>query len=77
MTKSKAARGYPWTTACCCSARETPLQEVGELANLVRERLNGNVAYYNINTHLNPTNVCVYRCTFCAFRADLATPRAT
>jgi len=48
-----------------------PLQEVGELANIVRERLNGNRAYYNINTHLNPTNVCVYRCTFCAFRSDL------
>jgi aminodeoxyfutalosine synthase len=50
---------------------EAPLAEVGELANLVRERKNGNAAYYNINTHLNPTNVCVYRCTFCAFRADL------
>jgi aminodeoxyfutalosine synthase len=49
----------------------TPLHEVGELANLVRERKNGNRAYYNINTHLNATNVCVYRCTFCAFRSDL------
>ncbi|MEO2008613.1 MAG: aminofutalosine synthase MqnE [Pirellulaceae bacterium] len=49
----------------------TPLQEIGELANLVRERINGNAGYYNINTHLNPTNVCVYRCNFCAFRADL------
>jgi aminodeoxyfutalosine synthase len=44
---------------------------LGELANLVRERKNGNFTYYNVNTHLNPTNVCVYRCTFCAFRADL------
>jgi aminodeoxyfutalosine synthase len=49
----------------------TPLHEVGALANVVRERKSGNVAYYNINTHLNPTNVCVYRCTFCAFRSDL------
>ena len=49
----------------------TPLHEVGLLANILRERVNGNKAYYNINTHLNPTNVCVYRCTFCAFRADL------
>src|SRR3954467_10077591 len=53
----------------------TPLQEVGELANFVRERKNGNFAYYNINTHLNPTNVCVYRCTFCAFRSDLRDPK--
>jgi aminodeoxyfutalosine synthase len=44
---------------------------LGELANIVRERKNGNVTYYNVNTHLNPTNVCVYRCSFCSFRADL------
>ena len=54
---------------------DVPLNELGALANLVRERVNGNAAYYNINTHLNPTNICVYRCTFCAFRADLREPR--
>ncbi len=48
---------------------------LGELANFVREKKNGNFAYYNVNTHLNPTNVCVYRCTFCAFRADLKSER--
>ena len=53
----------------------TPLHEVGQLANLVRERINGNRAFYNINAHLNPTNVCVYRCTFCAFRSDLRDPK--
>jgi len=52
-----------------------PLNEVGVLANLVRERKNGHYTYYNINTHLNPTNVCVYRCTFCAFRSDLRDPK--
>jgi aminodeoxyfutalosine synthase len=50
---------------------EADLFTLGELANLVRERKNGHFTYYNVNTHLNPTNVCVYRCTFCAFRADL------
>ena len=49
---------------------------LGRLANTIRERKNGNNAYYNINVHLNPTNVCVYRCTFCAFRADLKAPKA-
>ncbi len=44
---------------------------LGELANTIRERKNGNITYYNVNQHLNPTNVCVYRCTFCSFRADL------
>lgn len=52
------------------------LLAIGELANTVRERLNGNACYYNVNTHLNPTNVCVYRCKFCAFRSDLRGPRA-
>ena len=54
---------------------ETPLNEIAGLANLVRERRHGHAAFYNINTHLNPTNVCVYRCVFCAFRADLRDPK--
>jgi aminodeoxyfutalosine synthase len=52
------------------------LLETAQLANIVRERKNGDYAYYNVNTHLNPTNVCVYRCKFCAFRADLKAPKA-
>ncbi|MDA1016245.1 MAG: aminofutalosine synthase MqnE [Planctomycetota bacterium] len=44
---------------------------LGQLANFVRERKNGNYTFYNTNIHLNPTNVCVYRCRFCAFRSDL------
>jgi aminodeoxyfutalosine synthase len=51
--------------------RDANVLELGRLANAVRERKNGNYAFYNTNVHLNPTNVCVYRCTFCAFRSDL------
>jgi aminodeoxyfutalosine synthase len=47
------------------------LMTLGALAHQVRVRRHGNLAYYNTNVHLNPTNVCVYRCTFCAFRSDL------
>ena len=49
---------------------------LGSMANTVRERYNGNFGYYNVNTHINPTNVCVYTCDFCAFRADLNSERA-
>jgi aminodeoxyfutalosine synthase len=49
---------------------------LGEMANFVREKRHGNVAYYNVNQHLNPTNVCVYRCQFCSFRSDLKSDRA-
>lgn len=55
---------------------QTDLFTLGRLANLVRERKNGNLAFYNTNIHLNPTNVCVYRCRFCAFRADLRDEKA-
>ncbi len=40
---------------------------VGQLANLVRERLHGRNAYFNINRHINYTNYCVLRCKFCSF----------
>jgi aminodeoxyfutalosine synthase len=40
---------------------------VGWLANHVRERLHGNIAYFNVNRHINPTNVCVAACRLCAF----------
>src|SRR6516164_7861380 len=49
---------------------------LGSMADLVRERYNANFGYYNVNTHINPTNVCVYTCDFCAFRADLDEPKA-
>jgi aminodeoxyfutalosine synthase len=40
---------------------------VGWLANFVRERLHGDVTYFNVNRHINPTNVCVAACKLCAF----------
>lgn len=51
--------------------RHADLLTLGTLADEVRRKRHGNIAYYNTNVHLNPTNVCVYRCTFCAFRSDL------
>jgi len=48
---------------------ETPdLHTVCGLADLVRRRLHGDVAYYNVNRHINYSNVCALRCSFCAFR---------
>jgi len=40
---------------------------VGWLANYVRERMHGDVTYFNVNRHINPTNVCVAACKLCAF----------
>jgi aminodeoxyfutalosine synthase len=43
------------------------LHGIGRLANLVRQRLHGNVAYFNRNRHINYTNVCALSCKFCSF----------
>jgi aminodeoxyfutalosine synthase len=46
---------------------EPDLMAVGALANRVRERLHGDRTYFNVNMHLNATNVCVADCKFCSF----------
>jgi aminodeoxyfutalosine synthase len=56
---------------------KTPdLLAVGWLANYIREKRHGNVAYYNVNRHINPTNVCVAHCKLCAFGRDPGAPGA-
>ncbi len=47
--------------------RTPDLLGLGWLANRVRERLHGAKTYYNINRHINYSNICVTRCKFCAF----------
>src|ERR1700740_2749887 len=49
---------------------------VGWLANLVRERMHGDKAYFNVNRHINPTNVCVAACRLCAFGRKKDAPGA-
>ncbi len=56
--------------------RTHDLLAVGWLANYVREKRHGNVCYYNINRHINPTNVCVAHCRLCAFGRDPDAPGA-
>ena len=40
---------------------------VGRLANNISEKKNGKNAYFIVNRHINPTNICINRCKFCAF----------
>ncbi|RUM59929.1 MAG: aminofutalosine synthase MqnE [Persephonella sp.] len=50
---------------------------IGSLANYVNEKKNGKYAYFVINRQLNPTNVCVLDCKFCAFATiDKNDPKA-
>jgi aminodeoxyfutalosine synthase len=56
--------------------RSPDLLGVGWLANHVREKRHGNITYYNVNRHINPTNVCVAHCKLCAFGRDPNAPGA-
>ena len=47
--------------------RSSDLLALGFMANIVRERLHGDVTYFNVNRHINPTDVCVASCRLCAF----------
>jgi aminodeoxyfutalosine synthase len=47
--------------------RTGDLLALGWLANRVREQRHGNACYFNVNRHINPTNVCVAHCRLCAF----------
>ena len=56
--------------------RSPDLLAVGWLANHEREKRHGNVTYFNVNRHINPTNVCVAHCKLCAFGRDPKAPGA-
>ena len=47
--------------------RSHDILALGWLANHVREAMHGNICYFNVNRHINPTNVCVAACRLCAF----------
>jgi aminodeoxyfutalosine synthase len=49
---------------------------VGYLANIVRERLNGDNAYFIYNQHINYSNICTNLCKFCAFGKDKSSDKA-
>ena len=52
---------------CLRLYRSPDLAAIGAMANLVRERKNGNAAYYILNRHINYSNICILDCDFCAF----------
>ncbi len=47
---------------------------LGELADRKRKELYGNKTYFNINRHINPTNICKDICKFCAYSASRKNP---
>ena len=56
--------------------RSSDILALGYMANLVRERLHGDITYFNVNRHINPTDVCVASCRLCAFGKRAKDPHA-
>lgn len=56
------------------SLYEMDFFELGALANKVRENMHGKKTYFNINRHINPTNICADVCKFCAYAANRKNP---
>ncbi len=73
--KWRRASGFPLTTAWRSTARPTSSRSA-IMANLVRERMHGDVTYFNVNRHINPTDVCVASCRLCAFGKQKRDPKA-
>ncbi len=46
---------------------EGSLGFTGSLANYIREKKHGDNTYFNRNFHIEPTNICLYTCTFCSY----------
>lgn len=61
---------------CLLLYRSNDLIGLGEIANIIRERKNGNRTYYNLNRHLNYSNVCYVECKFCEFGQPKSSPKS-
>jgi aminodeoxyfutalosine synthase len=56
--------------------RSTDINALGLIANIIRERKNGNRATYILNRYINYSNICILSCQFCAFGARKRDPHA-
>lgn len=56
--------------------RTRDILSVGEMADAVNRRKNGDRVYFIVNRHINPSNICVNRCRFCAFSKTQGEPLA-
>jgi aminodeoxyfutalosine synthase len=56
--------------------RSNDILALGHMANRVRERLHGDTTYFNVNRHINPTDVCVASCRLCAFGKKARDPHS-
>ena len=56
--------------------KKADLASLGLLAGIVRRRHNDNLAYFNRNFHIEPTNKCIYNCRFCSYHKPEGDPES-
>jgi aminodeoxyfutalosine synthase len=56
--------------------KNADLPSLGLLAGVVRRRHNANLAYFNRNFHIEPTNKCIYNCRFCSYHKPEGDPES-
>lgn len=77
VVEEKVAHGERLSAADGIALFESPdLLRIGRLADQVRRRMVGDDVYFVVNRHINYTNVCRNRCSFCAFSRDEGEPGA-
>ena len=52
------------------------LDSIGSIANIIKQSRFGDRAFFNVNVHINQTNICTLACKFCAFRRGRRAPDA-
>ncbi len=55
---------------------EAPLALLGVLAVERKRKASGDAVFYNRNIHIEPTNICIFRCRFCSYRREEGAPEA-
>ncbi len=56
--------------------REAPLWLLSQLATLRKREVSGDMVFYNHNFHIEPTNICRFKCRFCSYRREAHSPEA-
>jgi len=67
-------KNHNFTMEEAVSLYDMDLLELGQIASAIREEKFGRKTYYNVNRHINPTNICKDVCAFCAYSASRKNP---
>ena len=70
----KIFKNHNFTKDEALALYEMDLLELGKIASAIREEKFGRKTYYNVNRHINPTNICKDVCQFCAYSASRKNP---